>query len=415
MLPWPSADFSRVGRIVSSLSEVPIDVFVGVDVGKAAHHAVALDASGAVLLDRALPQDEAAMIAMITTLKRHGRVLFVVDQPATIGALALAVARAQGVEVGYLPGLAMRRVADLHAGEAKTDARDAAIIAHTARTMPHALRALRRDDELTSELAMLAGFDEDLAAQINQVSNRMRGLLTQIHPALERVLGPELDHPAVLDLLGRYPSPEAIRGLGRARLAARLRKLAPRIGERLADAIVAALNEQSVVVAGTDAAAKVLPRLAEQLMMLRRQRGEVAGQVEELVESHPLFEVLNSMPGMGFRTIARVLVEISGRDFASAGHLAAYAGLAPVTRRSGSSIRGEHASRRGNRRLKRTLYLSAFAALRDPTSRAYYDRKRAERKSHQHALLALARRRCDVLFAMMRDNTTYNADHEVAA
>src|SRR5207344_2591690 len=135
-----------------------------------------------------------------------------------------AVARSLGVEVAYLPGLVMRRVADLHPGEAKTDARDAAVIAHAARTMPHALRSLRADDEVTAELAMLAGFDEDLAAQINQVSNRIRGLLTQIHPALERVLGPKLDHPAVLDLLQRSPAPQAIRGLGRARLAARLRK-----------------------------------------------------------------------------------------------------------------------------------------------------------------------------------------------
>lgn len=400
---------------MSSNSAVPIDVFVGVDVGKSSHHAVALDVTGKVLIDRSLPQDEAQLVALIDALKGHGRVLFVVDQPATIGALPLAVARAQGVEVGYLPGLAMRRAADLHVGEAKTDARDAAIIAHTARTMPHALRALRRDDELTGELAMLSGFDEDLAAQINRVSNRLRGLLTQIHPALERVLGPDLDHPAVLDLLRHYPSPAALRRLGRTRLATRLRQRAPRIGDRLADAIVAALSQQSVVVPGTDAAAKVIPQLAEQLTVLRRQRGEVAIQVEELVESHPLFAVLNSLPGMGFRTIARVLVEISGRDFASAGHLAAYAGLAPVSRRSGSSIRGEHASKRGNRRLKRALYLSAFSSLRDPTSRVYYDRKRAERKSHQGALLALARRRCDVIFAMMRDGTTYSPHREIAA
>ena len=71
-----------------------------------------------------------------------------------------------------------------------------------------------------------------------------------------------------------------------------------------------------------------------------------------------------------FRTIARVLFDVSGRDFALATHLAAYAGLAPVTRRSGTSIRGEHASGCGNRRLKRAFYLSAFASLRDPTSLA---------------------------------------------
>ena len=42
---------------------------------------------------------------------------------------------------------------------------------------------------------MLCGFDDDLAAQLTQVRNRPRGLLTQIHPSLERVLGPRLAHP----------------------------------------------------------------------------------------------------------------------------------------------------------------------------------------------------------------------------
>lgn len=127
-----------------------IGVFVGVDVGKASHHAVALTTAGDKLLDEALPQDEARLRAMIRRLMAHGRVLLVVDQPATIGALPLAVARDMGVQVGYLPGLAMRRIADLHPGEAKTDARDAAIIAQAARSMPHALRALRGDDEQTA-------------------------------------------------------------------------------------------------------------------------------------------------------------------------------------------------------------------------------------------------------------------------
>jgi transposase len=161
---------------------VPVDVFVGVDVGKADHHAVALNAAGEVVLDRGLPQDEAQLRSLIVELKAYGRVLFVVDQPATIGALPLAVARAEGIDVGYLPGLAMRRSADVHPGEAKADARDAAIIAQAARSMPHALRSLRGDDEQTAELVMLSGFDEDLAGQINRTSNRVRGLLTQIHP-----------------------------------------------------------------------------------------------------------------------------------------------------------------------------------------------------------------------------------------
>ncbi|MHA7173033.1 transposase, partial [Arthrobacter monumenti] len=117
--------------------------------------------------------------------------------------------------------------------------------------------------------------------------------------------------------------------------------------------------------------------------------------------------VLTSIPAVGIRTEARILTEVVGKDFATAGHLASYAGLAPVTWRSGTSIRGDHPSRKGNKILKRALFLSAFAALKDPVSRAYYDRKRAEGKRHNQALIALARRRCDTLFAMLRDMTLY--------
>ena len=114
-----------------------VQVFIGVDVGKDTHHAVAINRSGKRLFDKALPNDENKLRSLISDLKQHGQILLVVDQPATIGALPVAVARSEGVLVGYLPGLAMRRIADLHAGEAKTDARDAAIIAEAARTLPH--------------------------------------------------------------------------------------------------------------------------------------------------------------------------------------------------------------------------------------------------------------------------------------
>jgi len=77
---------------------------------------------------------------------------------------------------------------------------------------------------------MLGGFDDELAAEVTQTSNCIRGLLTQIHPALERVLGPCLEHPAVLDLLARYPSPTTL-ATSEKTLANRLSKLAPRMGK----------------------------------------------------------------------------------------------------------------------------------------------------------------------------------------
>ena len=156
--------------VIMILEQESIDVFLGLDVGKTGHHAVALNRAGKKLYDKALPQDETRIRDVLAKLAGHGKVLVVVDQPATIGALPVAVAQATGAAVGYLPGLAMRRIADLHPGQAKTDARDAAIIAEAARSMPHTLRSVELDDETLAELGVLCGFDDDLAGQITATS-----------------------------------------------------------------------------------------------------------------------------------------------------------------------------------------------------------------------------------------------------
>jgi transposase len=383
-------------------------VFLGLDVGKSDHHAVGLEPTGGRLHDAPLPNSEPKLRAMFDKLAAHGPVLVVVDQPATIGALPVTVARACGHDVAYLPGLAMRRIADLYPGNAKTDARDAFIIADAARTLPHALRRIDNGDDALAELDMLVGYDDDLAAEATRLSNRIRGLLTGLHPALERVLGPKAAHPAVLEIFISCGGPTGIRAASRRKLTAIATKHAPRMGAKLVADILAALDEQTVVVPGTNAANTVLPRLAESLKTVLAQRKTVAAEVEEILDAHPLAQVLISMPGIGVRTAARILLEIGDASaFKSSGHLAAYAGIAPVTHHSGTSIRGEHPARSGNRKLKRAFFLAAFAALSDPTSRAYYDRKRAEGKKHNAALICLARRRCDVLFAMLRTNTHY--------
>lgn len=384
------------------------DVYCGLDVGKEAHHAVALDRDGKRLHDAALPQDETRLRALLDKLSKHGRVLVVVDQPATIGALPVTVARAAGVQVGYLPGLAMRRIADLFPGSAKTDPRDAWVIAEAARTMPHTLRRVDVGDDSLAELNVLVGYDDDLAEESTRLINRIRGLLTHIHPALERVLGPKLvENRAVVELLIRHGGPAGLRKAGKRKLTATAVTLAPRVGARLVEDIFTALGEQTVVVPGTAAAEAVLPRLAQSLRDVQARRAELAKEVEKILDDHPLAGVLISMPGIGIRTAARILEVGDGSAFPTPGHLAAYAGIAPVTRRSGTSIRGEHPSRGGNKQLKRAFFLAAFAALKDPASRSYYDRKRSEGKKHHAALICLARRRCDVLFAMLRDKKPY--------
>lgn len=205
----------------------------------------------------------------------------------------MAVAQDLGVEVACLPGLKMRRLADLHPGKAKTDAKDAYIIADSARTLPHTLRSLSVDDE---NQAMLTGFDLDLTRQVNQVSHRIRGLYTQFHPALEAVLGPRLKYDAILEVIATWPTAAQLAKAGPARTTAKLKKYGARRHRVWSQEICQALTKQTVTVSGTDATAAVLPLLARQLLQLHWQRDAIAAQVDDLGDAHPLCQVLTSMP-----------------------------------------------------------------------------------------------------------------------
>jgi transposase len=154
-----------------------------------------------------------------------------------------------------------------------------------------------------------------------------------------------------------------------------------------------------------------VPGLAAQLAAAHAQRQATEQEIAALLEALPLFRLLTSLPGMGVRTTAAVIVAIGdGNGFPTAGHLASYAGLAPTKKSSGTSIRGEHAPHRGNRLLKRALFQAAFAAIgckSDLSSRVYYDRQRARGKTHTQAILRLARQRVNVIHAMIRTGTFY--------
>ena len=123
--------------------------------------------------------------------------------------------------------------------------------------------------------------------------------------------------------------------------------------------------------------------------------------------SHPLGQVLVTLCGFGPRTGARTLAEIGDPNrFETGSRLASYAGLAPTDWRSGRSINGAFQHRGGNHRLKNAMFIAAFVATQfDPDARAYYQRKRAEGKKHNAAVICVARRRCDLILAMLKTAT----------
>ena len=121
----------------------------------------------------------------------------------------------------------------------------------------------------------------------------------------------------------------------------------------LIDEIFRALSQQSVTVPGTSAVELVVAKIATNIKALKAQRLEIATQVENPLEDYPLSAVLMSMPGVGIKTAATILLSIGDASrFPTAGHHGAYAGIAPVTHRSGTSIKGEFPAWLGNKQLK---------------------------------------------------------------
>lgn len=394
-----------------------VSVWIGLDVGKESHFADVLDNDGERLFSRAVGNDQADIEAVIDRVAKHGVPGLAIDQPGSIAQLILAVAAAREVPVAYIPGLVMRRAADLYPGEAKTDRRDAYIIADTARTRRKQVHWLDvASDELLAQLRVLNGFDTDLAADQTRVANRLRDALTSIAPALERAIGPKLHHAGVRDLAAAFPTLTALRAADPAEIRETVARRSPRLAAKTADAVAKALAAQDVTVPGEAATGRVIAGLAQELDRVFTRRNALEKEIREAFLAHPFGEILSSMPGIGPRTGARILAEIGdSTGFASGAKLAAYAGLAPVTRQSGTSLNAETRSRRGNHRLKNAMFLAAFASLRDPASRAFYDRKIAEGKRHNAALICLARRRCDVILAMLRNRQPYQPDRSKAA
>jgi transposase len=395
------------------------DIWAGVDAGKADHHCMAIDSDGQRLLSRRVANDEAALlelIAAVTALADGGEVTWAIDLNAGGAALLITLLIAAEQRLLYIPGRTVYHASGSYRGEGKTDAKDAAIIADQAR-MRRDLQPLRAGDEIAVELRILTSRRADLVADRTRAINRLRAQLLEYFPALERAFDYSKSRAALVLLTG-YQTPDALRRAGAARLAAWLRKRKARNADTVAATAIDAANAQRSIVPGQQLAATVVARLAKEVMALDTEIGDTDAMIEERFRRHRHAEIILSMPGFG-AILGAEFIAATGGDmgaFDSVDRLAGAAGLAPVPRDSGRISGNLKRPRRYNRRLLRTCYLSALFSIRtDAASRTYYDRKRAEGKRHTQAVLALARRRLNVLWAMLRDHAVYQPATTTAA
>lgn len=382
----------------------PGAAFLAFDVGKSSHRACAVDASGEVLFNREVANRPADIDRALAEAGAGARV--VVDQKRNIGALVVARARAAGNPVSYLPGIAMKKARDMFPVTAKTDAIDAEVIARTAAGMPWTLREVAEESPAAAALRMLASQRDFAVRSRTKAANRLRAVLLEADPAFEAAVDPS--SPWQLAVLANLGGPFGIRsaGLRRFRTVAERAHGAKRpASDRLWAAAVASASSGRPELA---AESELVRSLAARVASDAAEAARLDALISDSLAGDEAYEALLTVPGVGPKTAAALVTLVDVSMFRSHDELAAYTGLAPCNRQSGTSLNSSSPSRGGNRTLKNLLIYSCTSLVGTGNRFGrYYDACRERGMRHNKALKAVARKRLKVIYAVMRDRAPY--------
>lgn len=376
---------------------------LGLDVGKSAHWACCVTRLGEVLVNRQVLNTEEDLDSLFSQVEEE--TIVVVDQCRNIGALAIARARRAGLPVAYLPGLAAHQAAKLFAGDAKTDERDATVIAKTALGVPDALLPIAEPDERLEAARSLASQRDHLITCSTRDKNRLRSILLESCPAFESLA--DLSDPGWLSMLEKLGGPWGVVDAGKASLGAVTRGAdRAKMNAALEAAVRSTRPSEYRVKAENPQVMMLARRIREALEEAARLDAEIAA----LLAEDDTYACLLTVPGIGPRTASELAISIRIEDFPDHDHLASYCGIAPRNRQSGTSISSVSASRQGNKRLKNLLIFSCNCLARSHNRFGdYYRRCRDRGMCHGEALKAVARKRLKVIYAIMRDKVPYSA------
>jgi len=373
------------------------------------------------------PRAVDALVARIASLEPDAAEVRVVLE-ARHGLLVERLLDAGYVVVPVNPDLVARRRGP---AKKKDDAEDARIACLLALDRFERLRPLIPHGELAGELRAIARDDERAARDERRLLNRLRADLLQTFPAALQIAGEDLGAPSFLRLLERWPTAPALASASREELVAFARSSKHGWPGRFADKLEQALAADHFQPRAylERAKADTIRLTATQLLAIGTQRRAWERRMGELLlgaprrgrakrpreeqrgQCFPGGEVYLSFPGLGDRLAARVAGEIGDHpsQFESPNALQCYAGKAPVTRRSGKSELVVSCRLAYNRHLGDAAQQWAFCSLsRSAWARAFYDGKRANGKSHQAALRALANRWLEVLWHCIRQGAPYD-------
>jgi transposase len=312
--------------------------FAGLDWASKTHALCIIDAQGSVVERLAIGHDALGLGELQRRLRRLGSPAIAIERPSGLLVDSLVEAGLTVVPIHPNAVKASRPRYRSHGG--KSDASDAYLLADLLRTDGHRFKALTpQSDEIKALQALVRGRDDLVATRV-QLANQLRTLLESFWPGAAVVFA-DIDSPIALAFVERYPTPESAKALGPKRMAAFCAQHAY-CGRRSAEDLLARLHEAPAAVCGElemEAKGELARSLARTLKSLIEQIRLLSSRIEHHVASLEDGKIIMSFPRAGRICAAQLLAELGSvrERFVSDEHLAAEAGVAPVTYASGKS------------------------------------------------------------------------------
>ena len=386
--------------------------FCGLDWGSIGHAVCVVDETGAVLLRFEVAHDAAGLAELRKKLDRlapAGDIRIAIERPS--GLIVDALVEAGHTVVPIHPNVVKACRPRYRAAGGKSDPGDAFMLADILRTDGHRFRPLAPcSDEIKALRALVRGRDELVAERI-ALANRLRSLLDSFWPGAAAIFA-DVDSPIALAFLQRYPTPESATRLGEKRVKAFLASNAY-CGRRSPAELLARLRAAPTGLAAEAEAEAKGEMVGAFAAVLERLVGEIAkltSRIQNTVAELPDGQIVMSFPRTGRICAAQILAELGDvrQRFPSADHLAAEAGVCPVTHASGKS-RGVVFRWACNHRLRRAVTCFADNSRHaSPWAADIYKRARSRGCDHPHAIRILARAWIRVLWRAWNDGTLYD-------
>lgn len=389
-------------------------IFVGDDWAEDHHDIHLMDADGAKLASRRLPEGLMGIRGFHELVAAHAegpdQVVIGIETDRGLWVEALAAA---GYQVFAVNPLAVARYRDRHqVSGAKSDAADAKLLADLVRTDRHNHRPIAGDTPDVEAIKVLARAHQNLIWSRNRNTNALRSALREYYPgALEAFT--DLADRDTLAILGRAPTPTDAARLSLSKIRSALKSAGRQrnLDARALQIQTTLRTEQLAAPAAVTAAFGATTRAAVAIIAeLNHQIADLEAELATYFETHPDADIYLSLPGLGVILGARVLGEF-GDDpnrYTTAKSRKNYAGTSPLTIASGKK-RAVLARHVRNRRLYDAIDQWAFCALTSsPGARAFYDQHRAAGDLHHQALRALGNRLVGILHGCLRHHSAYS-------